>query len=103
MNIEHLKLILDAVNGVSDGAVYIAILWLGVEYLKAILVAGVIVLLIMVAKKLITMALTTQTLISTLQAKIGEVGYLSDRVKERIAQLIDLGLEAEKLKEGGKP
>lgn len=99
MNIEHLKLILEAVNGVSDGAIYIAILWLGVEYLTAILIAAVIVFLLIVAKKLITLALTTQTLISKLQGHIGEDGYLSNRVKERISYLVVLGLETEKSKE----
>jgi len=96
MNIEHLKLILEAVNGVSDGAIYIAILWLGVGYLKVILVAGVIIFLIIVAKKLITIALTTRTFISELQMKIGKSGYLYDSQKDQITRLFDLGLETEK-------
>ena len=99
MDIENLKLILEAVNGVSDGAIYIAILWLGVEYLTAILVAAVIVFAVITAKKLISIVISTSGFISMLQAKIGESGILFDRHRDEIARLVDLGLEVDKSNE----
>ena len=101
MDLDQLKLILQTVQGVSNGALTFAILWL----VKDILLTGVgYIFGVFVVKKIfeaITMGITRTQLHKMLMTEIGANVYLDDGDQKRVVELVRKGLEAEKSKTRG--
>ena len=103
MNLEELKLILDVVQGATNGAMTIAVLWILKGYFIGLLAAGVILFIAHRAGLLLAAIPFTHTL----QLMVNEEpGFLHGRVKLKITDILAKGLEAqaeEKRKKKGVP
>lgn len=90
MDIEQLKLILEALEGVGEGAWWIALLWIAKGYFTAILTAAVFIALAAVGAR-VTMALNkNHNLVMQLASKTPGIvqshTYLYDSEREKIRE-----------------
>ena len=88
MNIEELKVVLEMVKGVSNGAVDVALVWMAREYFTTLIGAGVGVFAIVKVGALLTRIIDNVGMAATLRDLLG-VGEYSFGVKER-KKVIDI-------------
>jgi len=102
MNLEQLKLILDALGTAGEGAFTVFVIWMIVDVLRDVIVGGILITVAMVGAKLVRYAVSVNHIGVKVANMLGheELNYRSDRehVFTRLSELLELERTSKKKK-----